>query len=277
MVIFSDETNGTFVWNISYINRRTQVFKEDIKIYESLVHCNKSYHIRITATSNIRLVVVVKSHKKPELWDFYGGDRLSNTATLLVVDFAMSRLSRVIHNSTASGLKYVLEDVNSSTVSLFGVVYCREETTTAYVGIMPTVYDTVLCERCLDNPNGPCGFCSGKEPDEDDISTNVISLTFVRYVADCLFWDTPNDTWKNDRCQVSVLLKDTKCVIVCFQHYTNKHLFCHINDILRRRHSDDEQDACICLHAHRLCWGNTVLREGMEPLIKRCYGRVWSH
>ena len=221
MVLFSDETNGTFVCNVSYIKQRTQVNKEDIKMYGSLVHCNKAYHIKITATSNIRLVVAVKSHKKPELWDFYGGDRLSNTATLLVVDFAMSRLSRVISNSTGSGLEYVLEDANSSTVSLFGTVYCKEETTTAYVGIMPTVYDTVLCKRCLDNSNGPCGFCSGKEQDEGDISINVISLTFVRYVVDCVFWDTPNDTWKNDGCQVSVLLKDPRDVIVHFQHYTN--------------------------------------------------------
>ena len=200
----SDDINGTFVCNVSYIKRRTRVNKEDIKSYGSLVQCNKAYHIKITATSKIRLVVVVKSHKKPELRDFYGGERLSNTATLLVVDFAMTRLSRITPNSTASGLAYVLEDANSSTVNLFGIVYCREETTTAYVGIMPAVYDTVLCERCLDNSNGPCGFCSGKELDESDISINVISLTFVRYVVDCVFWDTPNDIWKNDGCQVSV-------------------------------------------------------------------------
>ena len=221
MLLFSDETNGTFVCNVSYIKRRTEVNKEDINIFGSLVHCNKRYHIKITATSKIKLVFVVKPHKKPELRDFYGGERLSNTATLLVVDFAMTRLSRMIHNSTGSGLEYVLEDANSSTVSLFGTVYCSEETTTTYVGIMPAVYDTVLCERCLDNSNGPCGFCSGKELDEGDISINVIGLTFVRYVADCVFWDTHNDTWKNDGCQVSVLLEDTTYITVRFQHDIN--------------------------------------------------------
>jgi len=227
MFIFvSDETNGTFVCNVSYVKRRTQVSKEDIKMYGSLVYCNKAYHIKITATSKITLVVVVKAHKKPELPDFYGGERLSNTAKLLVVDFATSRLTQMIRNSTASGLEYVLEDANSSSVNLFGMVYCREETTTVYVGIMPAVYDTVLCERCLDNSNGPCGFCSGKDLDESDININVISLTFVRYVVDCVFWDTPNDIWKNDGCQVSVLLKNPTYVIVHFQHLFSYILKC---------------------------------------------------
>ena len=190
---------------MSYANRHTHVEKEDIIIYASLVHCNKGYHIMITATNKIRLIVVFKVHKKPELWDFYGGERLSNTATLLVVDFAMTRVSRMEHDSTASGLEYVVEDANSSTVGLFGTVYCSEETTTAYVGIMPIVYDKVLCKRCTDNSNGPCGFCSGKDGAEDDVHKNAISLTVVRYVTDCVFWNAEGEDWKNDGCQVRVM------------------------------------------------------------------------
>ena len=159
--------------------------------------------MKITATPKIRLVVVMKLHKKPELWDFYGGEWLSNPATLLVVDFAKTKLLRMENNSTASGLEYVVEDANSSSVSLFGIVYCSEETTAAYVGIMPTVYDTTLCKLCIDSSKGPCGFCSGGDEVGDGIEFNV-TLTVVRYVTDCVFWNPDGNEWEIDGCQVSV-------------------------------------------------------------------------
>ena len=201
---FSDRTNGTVVYNYSYGKRRTHINKEDFNIYQYIVHCNKRYHIKMTATSKIRLVVVMKLHTKPELCDFYGGERLSNTATLLIVDFAKARLLRMEQNSTASGLEYVVEDANSSSVSLFGMVHCSGDTTTAYVGIMPTVYDTTLCKLCIDSSKGPCGFCSGEDEDGDGIEFNV-RLTVVRYVTDCVFWNPARNEWDNDGCQVSVL------------------------------------------------------------------------
>ena len=209
IVLFSDQTNGTVVHNIYYAKRHV-VNKDDITTYAYVVHCNKSYHIKITATAKIRLVIVFKVHNKPELSDFFGGERLSNTATLLVVDFAMTR--RTEYNSTVSGLGFVVVDANSSTISLFGTVPCGNLTTTVYVGIMPTVYDTRLCKRCMDNSNGPCGFCSGKDEAEDDGVKINVSLTVVRYVTDCVFWDPVKDNWKNDGCQVSVLCATTHVV-----------------------------------------------------------------
>jgi len=204
MIIFSDLTNGTAVYNISYTKRHHQVNKEDINIYGSLVYCKKRYHIKITATAKVRLVVVVKAHKKPVIWDFYGGERLSSTATLLVVDLAKTRLTRVEHDTIASGLEYVVEDANSSSVSLFGNVSCSNQTTTTFVGIMATIYDIHLCKRCMDNSKGPCGFCSEIYERDDDATINV-RVTVTRHVTNCVFWEQEKDDWKSDGCQVSVL------------------------------------------------------------------------
>ena len=221
MVTFSDTRKGTIVYNVSYAKRLTHVEKEDINIYSSLVYCKKGYHFKITATTKLRLVVVVKKHTKPELGDFYGGERLSKSATLLVVDFAKTRQSRMENRVISSGLEFVVEDGNSSSVGLFGTVYCNEETTTAYVGIMPTVYDPMLCKRCMETSNDPCGFCSGmNEREGNEVRMNV-SLTIVRYVTDCMFWDPNNDNWKNDGCQVSLqccTLNIRWCVVLLYAY-----------------------------------------------------------
>ena len=228
VVIDSVKTNDPDTREVSNAKRRTYIKKEDVKIYESLIYCNKEYHIKIIATGKIRLVVVVKAHRKPDLWDLYGGNRLSDNTAHLTVDFAMTRQSLMDHDSTSSGLEYVVEDANSSTVSLFGTVHCSEETTTTYVGIMPTVYDTELCKRCEDNSNGPCGFCSGKDVAEDDIYKDV-NVSVVRYVADCVFWDKEKDDWKNDGCQVSVVYS-YPCVSLWLHTYAfvnNTHIHIH--------------------------------------------------
>ena len=207
VVIASVKPTDTATPDVSYAKRRTYVTKEDVKIYASVVHCNKVYHIKIISTGKMRLVVVVKAHRKPDLWDFYGGNRLSDNTTHLIVDFGMTRQTKMDHDSTSSGLEYVVEDAGRSTVSLFGTVYCSEETTTTYVGIMPTVYDTELCKRCADTSNGPCGFCSGKAVTEHYIYKHV-NVAVVRYVADCVFCDKEKDDWRNDGCQVSVVYTD---------------------------------------------------------------------
>ena len=204
MIIFSDITNGTVVYNLPYIKRHHQVDKKDINIYESIVYCKKGYHIKITSTANVRLIVVVKAHTKPVIWDFYGGERLSSTATLLVVDFAKTRVTDLKNDTIASGLQYVVEDANSSSVSLFGIVSCSNQTTTTFVGIMPTIYDTHLCKRCMDNSKGPCGFCS-EIYERDDDATIDVNVTVTRHVTDCVFWDQKKDDWTSDGCQVSVL------------------------------------------------------------------------
>ena len=204
MIIFSDIANGTAAYDIPYTKRHHQVSKEEINIYESLVHCKKGYHIKITATAKVRLVVVVKTHKKPVIWDFYGGERLSSTATLRVVDLAKTRLTRVKNDTIASGLEYIVEDANSSSVSLFGTVSCSNQNTTTFVGIMPTTYDIHLCKRCMDNSEGPCGFCSEIYERDDDATINV-RVTVTRHVTDCVFWDQEKGDWKSDGCEVSVL------------------------------------------------------------------------
>ena len=200
---FSDRTKGTADVTVLYQRGRTVVNKEDLTFIALPASCNKHYHIQMIASSKVRLVVVAKVRTEPVLADFYGGDRLSKDATLLFVDFSGNKVSKTEYNTTELGIRYVVEDANSSTVSLIGMVSCSENTTLLYIGIMPTVYDVTLCERCMDHSRGPCGFCSGEKDDRVGGTVDV-KVTVARYQADCLFWNEGLKSWKSDGCEVSV-------------------------------------------------------------------------
>ena len=222
-IAFSDQTNGTADVTVIYQRGRTVVNKADLTFIALPVSCNKHYHIQMIASSKVRLVVVAKVRTEPVLADFYGGDRLSKDATLLVVDFSGNKVSKTEYNTTELGIRYVVEDANSSTVSLIGMVSCSENTTLLYIGIMPTVYDLTLCERCMDHSRGPCGFCSGEK--DDGVGDIVeVKVTVARYEVDCLYWNEAVSSWKSDGCEVSVyvphisrscvaLLCDCSCVL----------------------------------------------------------------
>ena len=193
------------------------VNKEDLTFIALPASCNKHYHIQMIASAKVRLVVVAKARTEPVLADFFGGDRLSKDATLLVVDFSGNKVSTIEDNTTELGIRYVVEDANSSTVSLIGMVSCSENTTLLYIGIMPTVYDVTLCERCMDHWHGPCGFCSGEK--DDGVGDNVdVKVTVARYEADCLFWNEGLTSWMRDGCEVSVYahLIYCSCVVPLF-------------------------------------------------------------
>ena len=193
------------------------VNKEDLTFIALPASCNKHYHIQMIASAKVRLVVVAKARTEPVLADFYGGDRLSKDATLLVVDFSRNKVSKIEDNTTELGIRYVVQDANSSTVSLIGMVSCSENTTLLYIGIMPTVYDVTLCERCMDHSHGPCGFCSGEK--DDGVGDNVdVKVTVARYEADCLFWNEGLTSWMRDGCEVSVYahLIYCSCVTLLF-------------------------------------------------------------
>ncbi|KAI0237980.1 hypothetical protein LSAT2_011410 [Lamellibrachia satsuma] len=195
-----DETNGTAIVRVSYMKNRDEVFEDDLITVALPVLSNKRYHIKMFATAKVTLVLVVKAYTNPNCWDFYGGDRISKNATIFVVDFARTTLPRRFQTSTSPGLEHLIVDVNATTVTLVGTLHSKEERVMLYIGLMPAVYDTMLCKRCSGNSINPCGFCSGKMGTSADTELDV-KVTVVRYVADCVFWNSQEEKWSNEGCE----------------------------------------------------------------------------
>ena len=202
MCFFSEKTNSSATVKVSYIEGRTEVHQDDLIIFALPVFSNKRYLIKMSATAEIRLVLVVKVHSKPELLDLYGGGSISKNATLLVIDFAAKSLLWRAYSHPATGLEYVLKEANSTCVSLVGTLHSKEEKTMLYFAVMPAVYDEVLCKRCMANSEGPCGFCSGKERTTAGTVLDV-KVTTIVYMADCVFWSQNKGEWRHDGCEVS--------------------------------------------------------------------------
>ena len=202
MCFFSEKTNSSATVKVSYIEGRTEVHQDDLIIFALPVFSNKRYLIKMSATAEIRLVLVVKVHSKPELLDIYGGDSISKNATLLVIDFAAKSLLWRAYSHPATGLEYVLKEANSTCVSLVGTLHSKEEKTMLYFAVMPAVYDEVLCKRCMAISEGPCGFCSGKERTTAGTVLDV-KVTTIVYMADCVFWSQNKGEWRHDGCEVN--------------------------------------------------------------------------
>ena len=186
---------------LSIDNRRTEITEGDFKVAVIPIPTNKQYNIKLLATDSIRLVLVVKRDERPTLWDFYGGDRISSSATLLEIDLSTTRLRKMEPINTATGIGTVKEDNGTMTVTITGTVRSKNDTTNLYIGLMPPLHDDLLCERCRARSEGPCGFCFATTKTSSTIDVNI---TIGRYVKDCLFWDHIIQEWTNAGCKVSV-------------------------------------------------------------------------
>ena len=183
----------------------SQLASEDFQILALSVSANKMYYVTISVSAKVRLVLVVKTHSKPDVKDFFGGDRITTHATLLLVDFTDTNSSYYNFTKESSGLRYAVKSDNSSSLNLFGTVTSENETALLYFGLMPSVYDEKLCRECKISSDRLCGFCSGSH--EQDLAIDV-TITAVRYAADCVMWNWEgNGSWGNDYCEVSDILK----------------------------------------------------------------------
>jgi len=179
----------------------SQLASGDFQILALSVSANKMYYVTISVSVKVRLVLVVKTHSKPDVKDFFGGDRITLHATLLLVDFTDT--NRLYYNFTkeSSGLKYAVKYDNGSSLNLFGTVTSENETALLYFGLMPTVYDDKLCRQCKISSDRLCGFCSGSHEQDLDID---VTITAVRYAANCVMWNWEgNGSWGDDYCEVS--------------------------------------------------------------------------
>ena len=202
--IFTDETNGTVIAKMSYVGNCADVSEEDISVVSLPVVSNKPYHIELSASAQVALVIVVKAYQRPVLEDFYGGERISPNTILLVVDFTGTSLPMKLDTDTTIGLKNVTEDVNNTRVSLFGRLHNNDETVMLYFGLMPAVYDAILCDQCLERSKRECGFCSGKKGTSTEAELDV-NVTIARHVTkECVYWNNQDDKWITDGCEVNV-------------------------------------------------------------------------
>ena len=187
--------------SLSIDNGRTEITEGDFKVALIPIPTNKHYNIKLSANESVRLVLVVKRDKKPTLWDFYGGDRISNNATLLEIDLSTTRLRKMEPINTATGIDTVKEDNGTMTVTITGTVRSEYNAADMYIGLMPPLFDDLLCERCRARSEGPCGFCFATTQTS---SATDVNITIGRYVKDCLFWDHTIKKWTNTGCKVSV-------------------------------------------------------------------------
>ena len=197
------------------MENRADVSEEDISVVYLPVLSNKPYHIELTASAEVALVIVMKAYQRPVLEDFYGGDRISANAFLLVVDFTATSLTTTLDTKTALGLETIAQNANSTAVSLYGTLRNSNETAILYFGLMPAVYDATLCKQCLERSNRECGFCSGKMGPsiEADLDVNV---TIVRHVTkECVYWNNKNDKWITDGCEVNMFDGQITLVRAC--------------------------------------------------------------
>lgn len=199
LLLITDNAGGSANVILLYNKGRIEVNLADFRCFPIPVISNKSYQIKLSATVKGRLVLVVKAFERPWLWDFYGGERISKNAVLLVTDFAATHLKAMNRTSTAAGLEYVAEDANSTTVSLLGKLRSSTENAMLYIVLMPVVYDNILCARCRARSNGPCGFCSAKKT-ESEHPELLMNVTVVRYIA-----EVGRGEWSNDGCEVRLV------------------------------------------------------------------------
>ena len=196
------DVNGTVIAYISYVKNRAELHEEDISIVSLPVVSNKPYHIEMSASAEVALVVVVKAYQRPVLVDFYGGERISLNAILLVVDFTGTSFPKTLYTKTALGLETIAHNANSTRVSLYGTLRNSNETVMLYFGLMPAVYDATLCKQCLERSKRVCGFCAGKKGSSTEIDVNV---TIMRHVTkECVYWNNQDEKWNTHGCEVNV-------------------------------------------------------------------------
>ena len=188
--------------SVNFDNSRTEIGGGDYKFVAIPILTNKLYKIELSATAQVRLVLVVKRNEKPTLWDFYGGDRISSNVTLLEIDFSSKRLRKMDRNDTATGIYNVMENNETMTAIITGKLRSKNATANMYIGLMPPLFDEVLCERCRARSKGPCGFCFATAKTSAAMDVNI---TIGRYVIDCLFWTLKTKEWSNDGCKVSIV------------------------------------------------------------------------
>ena len=187
---------------IVYIDTsRTEITAADFKFVVIPIPTNMRYKIKISSSAQVRLVLLVKRDERPTLWDFYGGDRISSSATLLDIDFSATRVRKVEHINTATGVDNVREENGTMTVTISGILHSEQDTTNLYIGIMPPFHDDLLCERCRAGSEGPCGFCFATTQTSPATEVNI---TIGRYMPDCLFWNDTREDWSNIGCEVSI-------------------------------------------------------------------------
>ena len=188
-------------FNVSIDRSRTEITAADFKVVAMPIPQNARYKIKISSSAQVRLVLLVKRDARPSLWDFFGGDRISSRASLLDIDFSATRLRKIEHINTATGIEKVMEENGTMTVTLSGIMRSEKDTNHLYIGLMAPLFDDILCERCRSRSDGPCGFCFATTQTS---SATEVNITVGRYVLDCVFWDDTKEDWSNIGCEVSI-------------------------------------------------------------------------
>ena len=132
----------------------------------------------------------------PELWDYYGGERISENATIFIVRFTQRQTVNVT-NYNAPGVENLIQ--RNGSIYILGRVAGNMEIVPLFFGLLPAVYDKELCEQCTKLSDRTCGFCARQ-------STNEVLGSVVMQVSlalpDCIYWNEIERLWSSKGCKV---------------------------------------------------------------------------
>ena len=225
----------------------------DLKRFTVDIACNKHYQIILSshATNTLAsILLVVKTDAKVFVRDFFRDSREERNISLLSVSFHNRTTHNVVEVNKANdaGLEYVVE--NMGVVSLFGRMVGKTPRFPLYIGMLPTIYDSVRCELCK-RKSAVCGFCNsdtlinaamiqhgGSSETTDD---KFLNISIMAYTNDCLYWDDDIEVWTNDGCKVrhdntGLRILNLTCAVLlnlnCFQRESALLCIDHLPNII---------------------------------------------
>ena len=186
----------------------------DLKRLTFDIACNKQYQIILSShasNTNTSILLVVKTDGKVFVRDFFRESREERNISLLSVSFQNQTTQNVVEANKATdvGLEHIVE--NHGVVSLFGRMVGKTLRCPLYIGMLPTMYDSIRCKLC-ERKSTSCGFCTSETVVNAEraqhggsagtTDNKFIDISVTAYTNDCLYWDDDIEVWTNDGCKV---------------------------------------------------------------------------
>ena len=156
--------------------------------------------------TRISLLLVVKTHTKVFVRDFFGDPQSEDNPAHFVVDFNRKRLTTV-NESNDPGVTHVVEA--NGVVRIFGLIPSAESRCRVFLGVLPKYYDYVRCTKLCKGEQEHCGFCrkniTWNNADERR-SEKTVGIEMKTFVSECLYWHEKEERWTNEGCKVVDIL-----------------------------------------------------------------------
>lgn len=178
---------------------RREIDPDDITIFSLEVPQNKQYYVMLSllgVATRLSFILIVKTYSMPDLWDFYGGERISKNAIIFTVSFTHQQTINISHYNVP-GVENLIE--RNGSIYILGRTFSSIQRVPLYFGLMSTIYDGHLCEQCRKVSDVTCGFCVQMSSDD---SVDSVEMQVSLALPDCLSWNESNRKWSDYGCKV---------------------------------------------------------------------------